>query len=359
MSKIKVGSIGIGGISRYVHLPGIEKSPDLELVAACDIDPEALEYAKVKYRLDDARCFRDYHDLIRCPDVEAVDISTPNDCHFEIAMAAVEAGKPYALEKPVAMNAGEADRLAAATRAKGLPNMVCFSYRFKGAARRARDLIRQGAIGQVYHVDIEYCQAWGIPDAGTGLVWRFIRAKTGSGTLGDLGSHAFDLVRFVTGKECVSLVSQADVLVNQRRRPDGGMGRVDVDDYCNCLLKMDGGTSGTIRVTRFGYGRGNFQRMEIYGSKGAMEYTLDLAAPDVDELYLCIGEEASKSHTFKRAEIPEGCRADQMQSFADVINGRGDGLAADIRDGRTNQHSLDAAVESYRKSVWVPLKQPE
>ena len=75
MSCIRVGSVGIGGISRGVHLPGIEKSPDLKLVAVCDIDPEALRYAQEKYGIDDAHCFTDYHDLINCPDVDAVDLS--------------------------------------------------------------------------------------------------------------------------------------------------------------------------------------------------------------------------------------------------------------------------------------------
>ena len=94
MSCIRVGSVGIGGISRHVHLPGIERSPDLKLVAVCDIDPEALRYAQEKYGIDEAHCFTDYHDLINCPDVDAVDISTPNDVHYEVALAAtIEDGR--------------------------------------------------------------------------------------------------------------------------------------------------------------------------------------------------------------------------------------------------------------------------
>ena len=68
------GSVGIGGISRGVHLPGIEKSPDLQLVAVCDIRPERMEYAREKYGIDEAHCFADYHDLINCPDVDVIDI---------------------------------------------------------------------------------------------------------------------------------------------------------------------------------------------------------------------------------------------------------------------------------------------
>ena len=139
----RIGSVGLGSIWNGVHAPGIQRSPNLELVAICDIDEEKLQAAGEKYGIPPERRFTDYHALINCPDVEAVDICTSNDAHFEIAMAAVEAGKPYDLEKPITMTAEQADTLAKATEEKGLKNMVCFSYRFKAAARYARDLIAQ------------------------------------------------------------------------------------------------------------------------------------------------------------------------------------------------------------------------
>lgn len=92
--KIRVGTIGLGGISRGVHLPGIESSKDLKLIALCDIDPKALKTVQEKYNIPDSHCFTNYQDLINCPDVDAVDISTPNDSHFEIAYAAAKADKP-------------------------------------------------------------------------------------------------------------------------------------------------------------------------------------------------------------------------------------------------------------------------
>lgn len=92
----RVGSVGIGGISRGVHLPGIHKSPDLELVAVCDLKPERMEYARNTYGIREDHCFADYHDLIACPDVDVIDISTSNNAHFEVAKAAIEAGNRFA-----------------------------------------------------------------------------------------------------------------------------------------------------------------------------------------------------------------------------------------------------------------------
>lgn len=356
MAKIRVGSVGIGGISNGVHLPGILKSPDLELVAVCDINPERLKAAQEKYGIDDAHAFLDYHDLINCPDVDAVDISTSNDAHFEIAMAAVEAGKPYALEKPITLTSEEADILAAKTKEKNVKNMVCFSYRFKAAARYAKDLIAQGVIGHVYHVDMQYFQAWGLPRANTPLVWRFVQEKTGSGALGDLGCHALDLVRFVTGKEYTKLVGHTGTYVKERKLLDGdGMGKVDVDDFSNYMAEMGEDTSCSFQITRFAYGRGNYQRMEIYGEKGAIVYSLDVE-PGVDEIEVCIGDTYASANTYTKLPIPDKYKVDQMQSFADIINDKADGMAATIFDGQVNQHAVDAVIESAAEGKWVTLK---
>lgn len=357
MSCIRVGSVGIGGISRGVHLPGIEKSPDLKLVAVCDIDPEALRYAQEKYGIDDAHCFTDYHDLINCPDVDAVDISTPNYVHYEVALAAAEAGKPYAVEKPIVMTSEEADHLAEVTAKNNVKSMVCFSYRFKAAARYAKDLIERGMIGDIYHVDMQYYQAWGLPLFNTKLAWRFQKQFTGSGALGDLGSHALDLVRFVTGKEYKRLVSHIGTFTFEREKLDGsGMGQVDVDDFSNYMAEMEDGTAATFRITRYGFGRGNYQTMEVYGSEGALQYELDHEGDMVDEIKVCAGRIGAESHVFTTLPIPDKFKVDQMQSFADIINGREDGKAATIVDGQINQHAVDAVLRSAETGTWETIE---
>lgn len=355
MSKTKIGTIGLGGIAQGVHLPGIERSQDLELRAICDINPEKLKKVGDKYGIDEAYRFTDYHDLVQCKEVEAVDICTPNDCHFQMAMDAASAHKPYTLEKPVTLNSKEADCLAEHTKKMGVKNMICFSYRFKAAARYAKNIIERGLLGDIYHVDMQYFQAWGLPDANTPLVWRFIKEYTGSGALGDLGCHGLDLVRFVTGKEYLKVVSHADTYVKERRLPDGeGMGISDVDDYCNYLAQMEDGISASFQITRFGFGRGNYQRMEIYGSKGAIVYKLD-ENPGEDELEICIGPVAGETHTFTKVPVPNQYKVDQMQSFADIINGYGDGMSATIEDGQRNQHVVDAVIQSFEEERWVKL----
>lgn len=353
---ICLGTVGLGGIAQHTHLPGVARCPDFKLTAICDIDEEKLRLVGDRYGIDPSMRFMDYRDLVSCPEVDAVDICTPNDVHFSVALAAAKAKKPYACEKPVTMTAEEADTLAACTTEYGIPNMICFSYRFKSAARYARDIVARGLLGELYHVNATYYQAWGLPEADTPLVWRFIRERTGSGALGDLGCHALDLVRFITGLEVQKVVGHAGTFVQQRRLSDDiGMGDVDVDDFFNCLCELEGKVSASFQISRFGFGRGNYQCVEIYGSCGSLIYKLD-EKPGLDELEVCIGQPQGESHVFTPMTIPEKFRSDQMQSFADIIHGCGDGLAAVIEDARRNQHVLDALLRSHDEKRWVEIQ---
>jgi predicted dehydrogenase len=357
MAVKKIGSIGLGGIANAVHLPGIQRSPDLEFAALCDIDRERLDRAGDKYGVDKSRRFTDYHEVLALKDVDAVDIAVPNDAHFQIAMDAVSAGKHYAVEKPITLNAAQAETLAKHTAEKGVKSMVCFSYRFMKAARYARDLVQDGTLGDIYHVFTQYFQAGGSnPDIPRPLVWRFIKARAGSGALGDLGCHAIDLVRFIMGKEYTKVVGDADTFIKERPLLDGsGMGKVDVDDYCTYMARMQGGASATFEITRFGFGRGNYQRVEIYGSNGALVYKLN-ETPDVDELQICIGQPAGQLHAFTTVPlIPRKYVVDQMQSFADILHDKADGLSATIEDGLKNQKTCDAIIDSFENHRWVNL----
>jgi len=356
-SKIRIGCIGIGGISNGVHIPGILASDDLQLIAVCDNNPDALARAKERYGIDDAHCFADFNDLIACPDVDAVDITTPNDEHFRIAMAAARSGKPFSLEKPITLTSEEADELAAEVEKHGNTNMICFSYRFRAASRYARDIIAAGTIGEVYHVYGQFLQGWGKNGFGgmpAPLMWRFDKKRTGSGALGDLGSHILDLATFVTGKDFVKVFGHTDTYVKERMKLDGsGMAPVEVDDYCHVLAEMDDKVSGVFEVSRFAYGR-DHQRLEIYGSKGSLIYTNH--GTYGNSLQACVGSPYSDSQQMVTLDIPKKYYVEQMQSFADLINGNGSDMTATMPDGLKNQHVLDSILKSVETGGWEYVK---
>lgn len=348
MPKIRMGVIGLGVIAEHIHIPGIKKSPDAELVAVCDADREILDKKGQGFGIPESRRFTSYLDLLDCPDVDAVSICTANDTHLPIVLEAARRKKPVALEKPVALDYGEALRMQETVRQNRLPNMVCFSYRFKAAARYARHIIRSGCLGKIYHVYGQYLQSWAMNE-DLPLIWRFRKAACGSGALGDLGSHMIDLVRFLVG-DFHKVITHAGTFITKRKDAVTGLeASVDVDDYCHFMAQLCGGIAGTFEITRYAYGRGNYQKVEVYGSKGALVYGLE----DEDTLETCIGDVYSRSKDFHRITVPDNFKADQMQSFFDIVNGKADGLAASIDDGAEAQRIMDGILESFNTEKWV------
>lgn len=355
MKKIRMGVIGTGGISKW-HIEGIQSSPDAELAAICDINEKILNEKGDLYGIDNSRRFINYKDLIDCPYIDAVIICTSNYAHFEIAKYAISKKIPFLLEKPVTLCYSQSVELEKLARENNVPNMIGFSYRFKAAARFARELVRQGSLGKILHVYGQYFQSWAISDE-VPLYWRFKKDQSGSGTLGDLGSHLIDLTRFITG-EFEKVCGHAGTFITKRKMVDSeAYGTVDVDDYCHFLAEIEGGAGGVFSVTRDAFGRGNYQRIEIYGTQGGLVYSLDEAGTHEDTLDVCVGSVYGDARKFQRLPIPDRFKSFQMQSFIDIINHKSDNLAATIEDGRINQLILDSIIKSFEDKKWVNINE--
>jgi len=348
--KHRIGIIGCGGISR-MHAQWIMESPDLEVSALCDILPDRLSERQEQCSVTDDMLYNDYIEMLDSGKIDAVTICVPNYLHFEIAMEAVKRRIPYALEKPVCNNEKETKILMEETERYNIPNMICFSYRFESAARYARDLIRSGDLGKISHINVEYYQDWGLPafdGSLTPLNWRFTKEYSITGALGDLGSHMIDMLRFLTGREFTRVVADIDTFIQKRPLPDsadGAYGDVTVDDYFNMIGQMEGPIAVNLSITRFAYSRGNYQRIEVYGEKGWLRYNLEMESGN--SLEINIGNRPMRENrVWTEVPIPHRYKANQMQSYADILNNCGDGLAADIRDGHYCQKVVDSALES-------------
>ena len=354
--KIRMGIIGCGNIAVW-HIKGIMESTDMEVCALCDILPEKLDEKMKLSGVAADSCYDDYIKLMESGKVDAVSICVPNCLHYGIAMDAIRLGLPYAVEKPLCGCEAEAKKLVEETEKKKLANMVCYSYRFRAAARYARDLVRSGQLGRIYHINGEYLQAWGLPDAANGTIrpinWRFTKKQSITGALGDLGSHMIDLCRFLTGFEFKRISADMDTFIHKRPSPGGGEeSTVDVDDYINLIGQMEESVAVNLCISRYAYGRGNYQRVDVYGEKGALRYTLE----DDDQLEINMGNAPMRAaHIWCTVPVPQVYRSSQMQSFADIINGCGDGLAANIHDGFKSQQVIDkslAAAESGNRQIF-------
>ncbi|MBK8459823.1 MAG: Gfo/Idh/MocA family oxidoreductase [Micropruina sp.] len=227
----------------------------------------------------------DYREVLADPAVDVVSICGPNFLHHEIALAAIAAGKPFWIEKPMGVNAAQSREIARAAEAAGLITAVGFNYRHQPAVMHARALIRSGALGRITNV-----RAWLIADyassAAGPLTWRYSREKAGAGVVGDLLSHGGDLVQFLVGR-IASVSAMTGTFIPTRPLPLGQgvghaavavsdeLGPVENEDYVAVLGRTDEGVLVTLESSRVAVGPRSEYVIEVYGTGGSVRLNFE------------------------------------------------------------------------------------
>ncbi len=340
---VHLGIIGIGGIAQGIHIPYIKQSKGVELVAICDIDENKLERIGKAEGIDESRRFRDYSDLIACPDVDAVLVATPHHLHKEMALAVCRAKKNLLLEKPVAMDALEGEEIAKAVKASGIKCMVCLSYHYYSCFRYAKDLLLRGEIGEIQDMYAQHFKESALWE-GRRMEWRFKKSLSGHGVLIDLGVHLLDLAEFLAGG-VESVCATTKIAVKKRKKIDSEeYDEVDVDDSCNALAILKNGAHGVFSVSRCAIGNANKVSIELYGEKGVMR--LDSTTPD--EIVINTDKAGKKELGDRKIVVPESFHYNQMQAFVDLVEGRADQFIPTIEDGLATQRVIDAIAMSAK-----------
>ncbi|HEY0519534.1 MAG TPA: Gfo/Idh/MocA family oxidoreductase [Ilumatobacteraceae bacterium] len=317
----------------------------------------------------------DWRAAVTSDDIGLVDIGTPNNVHAEQAIAALEAGKHVACEKPLAGTLAEARAMAAAAAVAPGTTSVWFNYRRVPAIAFAHQLVAAGKIGRIYHARASYLQSWAGPD--TPLLWRFQGEVAGSGAHGDLNSHIIDYVRFVTGEEIISVegaieqtfIEERTVLEGSTGDPvarSGATGRSTVDDAVLFLGRLSGGGVASFEASRVATGYHNANRFEIHGDRGALRFNFerlnelelyDLSNDAAVQGWTTIDvTRAGDGHPYVGAWWPDSHGLGYEHSFvnqaSDVLAVIGGGTPVvplvDFADALITQRVLHAAIESAR-----------
>lgn len=284
---VGVGVIGFGWMGRVHaqaharvrhHYPDLALFPDL--VAVADDVPGRAERAAAQFGFPAATT--DWRRLLEDPRVELVSVTAPNWLHREIGVAVAEAGRHLWIEKPVGLTADDARAVAHAVAAAGVQGTVGFNYRHAPAVTLARRLVADGAIGRVTHGRFAFFSDYAAAPEGA-LTWRYERVRGGSGVLGDLASHAVDLVRFVLQDEITSVLADTAVFVPERPRPTGATsghavaaggvpGPVENDDHVAALLRLATGARVALEASRVAVGEQNAYGFEVHGTAGRLAW---------------------------------------------------------------------------------------
>jgi len=373
MSKeIRVGIVGTQFMGRahtnaYLDVAKFFELPAPPVLrAACDVNVSDLEAFSKRFGWETQET--SWEKLVQRDDIDLIDICTPNSTHMPIAVAAAKAGKHILCEKPIAMNAKEAQRMLDAARQANVRHMVGFNYRRVPALALAKQLIDEGKIGRVHHFNAVYYQDW-LVDPNFPMVWRHDKKLSGSGAHGDMNAHTADLARFLVG-EIESVTAAEEIFVKERPLADGtGTGTVTADDAMFFIARFREGALGTFMATRFATGRKNFLRLEIFGSEGSLVFNLER----LNELgFYSRSDEGSEQgfrnilvtesvHPFIGAWWPPGHIIGWEHTFihevADLLKAidAGENVKADFYDGMRCQQVLDAVCQSAESGRWVTI----
>ena len=354
---------------------------EVEMHTICGRDPQAVEEARKALGWNNAST--NWKAVVNSPEIDAVDITTPNDSHAEIAIEAAKAGKHVLCEKPLGMNVAECKEMLNAAKKARIVHMVCHNYRRIPAIAHAKKMIEEGAIGKIYHYHARYAQDW-IVDPDFPLVWRMKKGVSGSGAHGDINAHIIDLGRYLVGefKEVCGLMP---TFIKQRPIPDMSgkgdglgaksqkkkMGKVTVDDASLFIGRFKNGAVANLEATRFALGRKNHISIEINGSKGSLSFDFedmnrlkffDNTAPEDRQGFndILITQQGGV-HPFVGQWWPPGHIIGYEHTFvhtlADFVNAvaKRKSIQPTFEDGVKNQRVLEAVEESAKSRQWVKV----
>ena len=211
----------------------------------------------------------DWRDLIADPDIDVVSVTTPNQFHAEMAIAALEAGKHVWCEKPMATSLADAERMRAAQRASGRKAVMGYNYIQNPLIRHMAELVGSGAIGAVTHVRVEMDEDY-MADPSEPFYWKS-EAQSGYGALDDFAVHPLSLLSVLTGLPTEVMTAMAKPYADRPTR-EGGRRAVENHDIANVLLTFEGGVSGVLMANRSAWGRKGRIFVQIYGSNGSILY---------------------------------------------------------------------------------------
>ncbi len=347
--KLKMGMVG-GGKDAFigaVHRMAAALDGQIELKAgALSSTPEKARASGLELGLSKNRAYGSWEEMLdgelTLPEGERIDfvsVVTPNHMHFPVAHAFASAGFNVVSDKPLVHTSDQADRLIEAVEKTGVVFAVTYNYSGYPMVKEAKHLVASGGLGTIRKVIVEYNQGWLASEVlNKQADWRTDPEKSGvAGAIGDIGSHAEQLVSYVTSLELDALCADLTAFVPGRQLDDDG----------NLLLRFGGGARGVLIASQISAGEENGLRLRVYGERGGLEWFQETPT----ELFVKLSGEPMQvrrpnnpylSNAAKNASrIPAGHPEAFLEAFANVYRGAAAAMRARKEGGQVPENALD------------------
>ena len=374
MSKeIKIGLIGAGWMGK-AHTTAFHNArmifgddmPVFELVS--DVSEDAV--AKFAKNMGYNRYTTNWMDVVTDPEIDLVDVATPNCMHYEMAKAALEHGKHVFCEKPLSLSAEQSRELADLAKEKGVVNYCGFSNIMNPANQYVAELVKSGKLGKIMRVHATYDQDM-LLDPSIPIAWRHINKLAGCGALGDLGSHLLSISQFIMG-DITKVNAVATTVFPKRPKSAGSTEMVDVENeyIMTFMAEYANGAIGQIACSRVATGRKNYLTYEIQGTKGSVRYDLERMG-EVQVYFQSDNERDRGFRTVLLNPLMKGYSAFQpaggisiayndmkileVHALFDAITNGAD-YVTDFEFGYKIDRTVAAVIESSKTHEWVDVK---
>lgn len=355
--KIRLALTGLGGIAQIAHLDAYSALRDrCEIVAGCDIDKQKHAITKEKYGID--KYYTDFKTMIDTEKLDAVLIATPNNTHMEMSMYALQKNVSVLCEKPVCVNASEAEKLKKIIDASSAKFMIGQCFRFRNQTKLIQQLIQSNKLGEIYYCKASYLRQRGVPGFGT---WFTDQSRAHGGVVLDLGVHLLDYIWFLLGKPNFKSVSATTYNGISKRFVNGekaGFKTIDypptytgpehnifdVDEMGTTFIRFENGVVFHMEVAWAMNICKNISDGVIFGNKGSVSLSPVIFTHDEND-------------KMRMDEIPvENCPSHNNQAiaFLDFLEGKIDNPAP-IEDGLVIMKVIDAIYQSAYKRKEINL----
>ena len=356
MEKLRVGIIGTGGISN-LHMAGykiLQERGEVEVVAGCDIDEEKVKRYIKKY--DIPRYYTDCREMMEKEDLDVVSVCTWNAAHKECTIAALRGGANVMCEKPMAMNAAEAEEMARVAKEEGKLLQVGFVRRFGNDAEIVTKFRENGNLGDIYYAKATYLRRDGCPGG-----WFGDKKFSGGGPLIDLGVHVIDLVRYLAGNpQPVSAYGVTYDNIGSHRAEGGGVAwdkpegednyEFSVEDFASAMVRFDSGLTLSVEASFNLNIKHDVGNIEIFGTKAGVNLSPDIEIyTDMAGLYVNVKPAGDSALSF------DGLFEREIFGFVNAVRGI-EPCRAPAEDGVALMKILDAIYESARVGHSVEIK---
>lgn len=348
--KFRVGIIGTGNISRS-HMAGYKRLRDrVEVVAACDIDEAKLTAYCKEYGIP--KQYTDFNEMMAKEELDCVSVCTWNSVHKDATIAALRGGAHVLCEKPMAMNAQEAEEMLAVSKETGKLLQIGFVRRFGNDAAALKDFIDDGVFGDIYYAKATYLRRSGCPGG-----WFGDKARSGGGPLIDLGVHVIDLVRYLAGlpTPVSAYGSTYDNLGpdrasgGQKAWTVGGVSAFSVEDFTTAMIKFDNGLTVSVEASFNLNIKKDIGNIELFGTKAGCRID-----PEVEIYTQMAGRFVNVEMASSTALDFNGLFENEIQGFVNAVEGK-EPCRATAEDGVALMKIIDAIYESAETGKSVEI----